>query len=152
MPEFALAFDGRIAAELRATGVPVHRLGVVHARNPLSVIRARRRLADVLAAGAYGAVACHMPWAQAIFAPVVRRAGVRNIFWMHGPATGRHWVERWAARTPPALAICNSHFTAATLPHLFPDTVSEVLYCPVEAIPASRQCGAERLAVRNEPE
>jgi glycosyltransferase involved in cell wall biosynthesis len=149
VPEFALAFDGRIAAELRATGVPVHRLDEVRARNPLSVIRARRRLADVLAAGAYGAVACHMPWAQAIFAPVVRRAGVRNIFWMHGPAARRHWTERWAARTPPDFAICNSRHTAATLPRLFPHTGAEVLYCPV-AIPAARQSAAERLAVRNE--
>jgi glycosyltransferase involved in cell wall biosynthesis len=148
-PEFALAFDGRIAAELRATGVPVHRLGAVRARNPLSVLRARRRLASLLAAERYGAVACHMPWAQAIFAPVVRRAGVPNIFWMHSDATGRHWVERWAARATPDLAICSSRFVATMLPALFPDTIAQVLYCPV-AIPAARQCAAERWAVRDE--
>ena len=148
-PEFALAFDGRIAAELRASGVPVHRLGEVRARNPLSVIRARRRLADLIAAERYGAVACHMPWAHAIFAPVARRAGVPLVFWMHGATAGRHWVERWAARTPPDLAICNSHFTASMLPHLFPNTAAEVLYCPV-AIPAARLNAAERLAVRDE--
>ncbi len=148
-PEFALAFDGRLASELRATGVPVHLLGAVRARNPLSVLRVRRRLARVLAAGQYGAVACHMPWAHAIFAPVVRRAGLPSIFWMHGDAIGRHWVERWAARTVPDLAICNSRFTAAMAPVLFPDAPSAVLYCPV-AIPASRQSAADRLAMRDE--
>ena len=148
-PEFALAFDGRIASELRETAVPVHLLGEVRARNPLSVFRARRRLASLLAAERYGAVACHMPWAQAIFGSVVSKARVREIFWMHSPAHRRHWVERWAARTSPDLAICNSRFTAATLPVLFPHTPAEVLYCPV-AIPAARRCARERIAVRDE--
>jgi glycosyltransferase involved in cell wall biosynthesis len=148
-PEFALAFDGRLAAELRETGVPVHQLGEVRMRNLLSVYRARRQLASLLAAERYGAVACHMPWSQAIFGPAVQRAGVPNIFWMHGPASGRHWTQ-WAARkTSPGLAICNSHFTAATLPALFPNTVAEVLYCPV-AIDACEHCAAERLATREE--
>ena len=147
--EFALAFDSRIALELRASGVPVHRLGEVRARNPLSVIRARRRLAELLAAERYGAVICHMPWAHAIFAPVVRRAGIALVFWMHGASSGRHWVERWAARTPPDLAMCNSRFTASMLPHIFPHTTAEVLYCPV-AIPASRLSAAEHLALRDE--
>jgi glycosyltransferase involved in cell wall biosynthesis len=147
-PEFALAFDSRIAAELRATGVPVHLLGAVRARNPLSVLRARRRLASLLVARPYGAVACHMPWAHALFAPVVRRAGVPDIFWMHTAATGHGWQERCAARTVPDLAICNSHFTAAMAPVLFPATAAAVLYCPV-AIPASRRGGAEALALRD---
>src|SRR5580704_8520560 len=85
-PEFALAFDQRLASELRATGVPVHRLGAVRVRNLRSVFRARQHLAALLAARHYDAVACHMPWAQAIFAPLARRAGVPNIFWMHGDA------------------------------------------------------------------
>jgi glycosyltransferase involved in cell wall biosynthesis len=143
-PEFALAFDGRLAFELRATGVPVHLLGAVRARNPVSVWRVRRRLASVLAAGHYGAVACHMPWAHAIFAPVVRRAGLSSIFWMHTTAGGRGWQERWAARTPPDIALCNSRFTAAMVPLLFPDTPSAVLYCPV-AISVSRNETAELL-------
>jgi len=148
-PEFALAFDGRIAAELRETGVPVHLLGEVRVRSPLSVLRARRRLASLLAAEPYGVVACHMPWAQAIFGSIARRAGVPNIFWMHGAASGRHWTQWAAARTSPDLAICNSRFTASTLPVLFPDTVAEVLYCPV-VIPVSRHRADERLAVRDE--
>ncbi len=43
--EFALAFDSRIASELHAIDAPVYQLGEVRARNPLSVFRARRRLA-----------------------------------------------------------------------------------------------------------
>lgn len=148
-PEFALSFEGRLAAELRTTGVPVHLLGAVRARNPLSVLRARRRLRRLLAAHRYGAVICHMPWAQAIFAPVVRRAGVPNIFWLHSETTGRHWTERWAARTAPDLALCSSRFTAAMLPVLFPRSRAELLYCPV-AVSASRQSAADRRAMRDE--
>ena len=147
-PEFALAFDGRLASELRATGVPVHLLGAVRARNPLAVFRARRRLAAILASGRYGAAACHMPWAHALFAPVVRRAGLRCIFWMHTALSGRGWQERWAARTPPDLAVCNSRFTAAMLPRLFPRVPAAVLYCPV-AKTASKADTAELIALRD---
>lgn len=148
-PEFALAFDGRLADELRMCGVPVHLLGEVRARYPWSVIRARRGLSRLLAGRAYTAAVCHMPWAHAAFAPAIRRAGVSNIFWMHTPAHGHHWTELRAARTTPQLAICNSRFTAATLPVLFPTTVAEVLHCPV-AIPPQRQPAAALQALRRE--
>ena len=149
--EFALAFEGQIASELRSIGVPVHRLGEVRARNPLSVIRARRRLGKLLRAERYRAVICHMPWAHAIFAGVVRRGGAPLVFWMHGASRGRHWTEWWARLTPPDLAICNSRFTASMLPKIFPRKSAQVLYCPL-AIPDSHPTTAENLALRDELE
>jgi glycosyltransferase involved in cell wall biosynthesis len=147
--EFALAFDARIAAELRASGATVHRLGAVRARYPLSVLRARRRLADLLAAERYRAVICHMPWAYALFAPTVRRVSIPLVFWMHGAPHG-HWTERWATlRKPPDLAICNSLFTGSKLPQIFPQRPAEIVYCPVD-ISAPRRSPAERLALRAE--
>jgi glycosyltransferase involved in cell wall biosynthesis len=146
--EFALAFDARIASELRASSATVHRLGAVRVRNPMSVLRARRRLADLLAANRYRAVICHMPWAHALFARTVRRARVPLVFWMHA-APSRHWTERSAARTPPDLAICNSLFIGAKLPQIFPQLAAEIVYCPVD-ISAPRLSSEERLALRGE--
>lgn len=146
--EFALAFDGRIAAELRASGALVHRLGEVRARYPMSVWRARRRLTELLAASRYRAVICHMPWAHALFARTVRRAHLPLVFWMHA-VPNRHWTERVAARTPPDLAICNSLFTGAKLPQIFPHRAAGIVYCPVE-ISATRLNSTERLALRAE--
>ena len=129
--EFALCFDGRIADELRSTGVQVHTLGEVRTRHPWTILRARKRLRDLLRERTFDAAACHMPWAQAIFGPIARAAGIPAIFWMHDIAQGRHWLERWSAQTAPTLAICNSRYTALTLAKLYPRTPSEILYAPV---------------------
>jgi glycosyltransferase involved in cell wall biosynthesis len=130
--EFALCFDGRLADELRNVGASLHWLGAAKARWPLTIIRARRTLRDVLRSHRFDAAICHMPWAQALFGPSVRECGVPLIFWMHDASTGRHWLERWARTRPPDLVLCNSHYTATSLPKLYPQRPHEVLYPPVE--------------------
>jgi glycosyltransferase involved in cell wall biosynthesis len=132
-PEFALCFDGRLHEELAGTGAPVHMLGQVRARNPFSVLRARRQLRGLLTERSADIVVCHMAWAQAMFGGVARTAAVPLVFWMHGATDARHWLERWASLTPPDLAICNSQFTARMLPLLYPHVVAEVVHCPVSA-------------------
>lgn len=130
-PEYALCFEGRLSRELRAEGVPVHLLGEVRVRHPWTVLGARRQLARVLARERYDAVICHAAWSMALLGPVVRRAGVPLAFYLHDATPGRHWLERWAARTRPDVALCNSHFTAATLPALYPDVAPQVEPPPV---------------------
>src|SRR5258705_6687354 len=130
-PEFALCFDGRLRKELAAAGVAVHQLGEVRARNPLSVLRARRRLREVLNTRSVDVVVCHLPWTQAIFGSVARSASVPLVFWMHGAANGRGWLERWASLNPPDSVICNSKYTAGSLPMIFSGGASEVIYIPV---------------------
>ena len=130
-PHFALCFEGRLSGELRALGAPVHSLGGVRVSRPSSVLRARAALRRLLAEERFDAAVCHLPWALAIFGPAVEAAGAPLVFWMHGFATGRHWTERWARRTPPALVICNSRATAATSRLLFPEVRAEVFYNPV---------------------
>lgn len=148
-PSFALCFEGRLSEELVASGAPMHQLGHVHASQPGSVLRARRMLLELLGQESFDAVICHAPWSLAIFGPVVRRARLPLVFWQHGPATGRHWTERWARRTPPDLVLCNSRFTAKTLPKLYPRTRAEVLYCPV-AFSEKKYSEKDRLAARAE--
>ena len=153
--EFAMCFAGQAEDELRAAGATVHRLGAVRIRRPLSVLRARRALRGLIGQRGFDAVICHSPWTQAIFGPVIRAARVTSIFWLHDVATGRHWLERWAARVVPDGAICTSRFTAASLPLIYPQQSSrvprvpcEVVYCPVAPAPDVSQ--ADRAAVRAE--
>ena len=148
-PEFALCFDGRLREELDASGVAVHLLGEVRARHPLSVLRARRRLRAVLNARSVDVVVCHLPWTQAILGPVARAAGIPLIFWMHGSMNGRTWLDRWAAMTPPDAAICNSKYTANSLPVIFPGVPSRVIYIPVTYSDQNRSA-QDRLEMRRE--
>lgn len=146
-PSFALCFEGELGKRLTEAGTPALFLGEARARNPWSVRRVRRAFEDELHRITYDAVICHAPWTLAMLGPAVERAGVPLVFWQHDAATGRHWVERWARRTRPRLVVCNSHFTAATLPTLFRDVPAEVVYCPV-APPSPRSWQDDRTQVR----
>lgn len=150
-PCFALCFPGRLSEQLGRLGTPSADLGVVQTRFPWQVWRARRRLARLLREQPVDVVICHMPWAHAIFGPVVQRAGLPLVYWMHDVAEGKHWIERWTARCPPDLAVCNSRFTAGSLGRLFPRGTPphEVIYCPVSA-PEGSGSPAERDVVRRE--
>jgi len=129
--EFALCFDGKLRELLVKTGVAVHSLGPTRTRNPLSVIRARRRLRAILEKRKPDVVSCHMPWALAMFGSTARAANIPLAFWMHGTAGGRHWLERWAKLTRPDIAICNSMYTAGTLPTLYPTLRAHMITYPV---------------------
>ena len=131
-PEFAVCFEGRLSRELRASGVPTHVLGAVRIRRPISIWQARRRLLALLEERRFDVVVCHMPWPQAIFAPVAKSVGVPQVFWMHD-AAGNHWLERWAARVRPDLVICNSSFTASSLHKIYPGLGPEIITYPIAA-------------------
>jgi glycosyltransferase involved in cell wall biosynthesis len=146
---FALCFDGRFRKELTAAGAPVYFLGNVRTRQPLSVRRARRSLKNLLRRELFDVVVTHSCWSQAIFGPSVRSESVPLVFYMHGPARGKHWLERWARRTMPDKVLCNSQFTAATLPHLYFGLHPEIVYCPV-APPQLQYSQASRSETRAE--
>ena len=94
-------------------------------------------------------VICHLPWTNAILGPSVRSAGIPLVFWMHGEVNGLSWLDRWAAMTPPDAAICNSRFTAETLPLIFPGVPSKVIYIPVASADLGRSAQS-RLEIRRE--
>ncbi len=149
-PHFALCFRGRLSDELAEEGVGVYHLADgVRIRNPASVWCARRALGTLLRRGEFDVVVCHGTWPHAILAPEVRSARVPLVCFLHDVPSGTHWLERWARLTPPDLAICNSHFTASTLPNLYPGVPVEVLHCPV-APPALQYSHADRIASRAE--
>jgi len=130
-PEFALCFEGRLSQELLETGVRVHQLGQARTRNPLSVWSARGRLRALLAKQPFDVVMCHMAWPMAMFGKTVRRSKLPLAFWAHDAAKGKHWLERWARRVPPDIVIGNSRYTQGTLPLLYPDAPSKIVFYPV---------------------
>ena len=147
-PHFALSFRGRLNDELAKAQAPVHFLGEVKASRPFSVIRARRDLKRLLTTNPFDFVICHSPWSLAVFGPTAKSLGLALVFWLHDEARGSHWTERWARWTRPVIAICNSHFTARTLPKIFPGINAQVIYCPVPPSAAFNE--ATRQKIRGE--
>ncbi|MDB4947849.1 MAG: glycosyl transferase family 1 [Gemmatimonadetes bacterium] len=135
-PVFALAFEGRVAGELRNAGGEVHVVGPTRLSRPVSVWRTRRRLSALLAAGGFDVALAHAPWSMAVYGPAVRRHALPLAFWMHDAVGAGDRVERRARRVRPALALCNSAFTASTLPRIYPDVPAEVVHPPVPPPPA----------------
>jgi glycosyltransferase involved in cell wall biosynthesis len=148
-PAFAVCFPGRLREELSVAGVPVHDLGPARVSRPWTVLAARRRLGRLLWRERFDVVVCHGAWPHALFGPVARRLGLPLVFWAHDVPTGRHWLERWARRTPPDLAIANSRATQEALRALFPRCRGEVIYPPVPAPPVLDRDSVRR-AVRAE--
>jgi glycosyltransferase involved in cell wall biosynthesis len=149
--EFALCFEGRLSRELAATGAGVHQLGPVRLSRPQTARRARTALSQLLGGDGtrrFDRVICHAPWSQAILGGIAKRCGVPLAFWAHDRMTGCHWTERLARRNVPDLVICNSHYTASTLPALYPEAPSAVVYAPVA--PANPQPAAVRRRLRQE--
>jgi glycosyltransferase involved in cell wall biosynthesis len=132
-PQFGVCFPGRLRDELAAAGVPVHDLGAVRVSRPWTVLRARRRLRRVIREQRIDVVVTHASWPHAVFAHAVRRGGARLVNMLHDAPAGRHWAERWAARTPPDRVIANSRFTAASAGLVYPGVEVEVCYLPVAA-------------------
>ena len=148
-PAVALCFEGRLSAELEATGVAFHRLPEVRASRPHTIRRARRALAKVIESGQFDRVVCHAAWSQALFGGVVKRAKVPLVFWAHEAATGAHWTERIARRVRPDLMIGNSRYTADSLGRLYGDVPAIVLTYPIDTS-ACVLTAAERGALRQE--
>ncbi|HEV2904630.1 MAG TPA: glycosyltransferase family 4 protein [Pyrinomonadaceae bacterium] len=146
---FALCFEGRLRDELDECGVPLHDLGYVRIRQPLSVRRARQAFGNLLRDVAFDAVICQSAWSHALFGPVARTAGVPLITWIHGIPDRDSWLEQWARRTPADLTICNSEFTAQLFRKSAPAARVEVLHCPV-APPAQSFSKGNRARVRTE--
>ena len=111
----ALCFEGQIAEELRAAGIEPFMLGNVRLRRADQVLRGRRALRHLLDRGSFDAMVCHQPWPHVVFGPVATAKQIPLVLWLHMASQG-HWLDRLAWRVRPDMVICNSHFTALTVP------------------------------------
>ena len=151
-PHFVLCFEGRLSSELHDLGTPARILGPVRMRFPWTISRARRKLRRVIDELRPDVAICHMPWNLAVFGPIFAGKDIPLVFWMHDRALGKHWIERWASWMPPNLVICNSRFTANSLPCLFPRRTlpHEVIYCPIRSPRHAANGANPRLTIRDE--
>jgi glycosyltransferase involved in cell wall biosynthesis len=134
--EFGFCFDGKAAAELRQLGCAAHLFGAARLSRPWTVLAARRRLRQLLAGTSYDAVVCHETWVHTLFAPEVHRLGIPLVFWAHDRHTGAGgWLKRLARRQRPDRVVCNSRYSAETMPAFFPGVPCTVIYCPVAPPP-----------------
>jgi len=148
-PHFALSFEGRLANELRGSGVGVHMLGNVRVSRPWTVLKVRRQLVKLLRQEGFDLVICHSCWPQAIFGPAVKSQQLPLVFWCHDTPKGRHWLEQWASQIRPDLTIANSRYTLAAVPKLYPGIRSETVYIPVVCPDIPERAGV-RSSVRAE--
>ena len=130
-PHFGVCFPGRLQDELVAAGVPVYELGPVRLSRLWTVLRARWRLRRILRDTKFDVAVTHGSWPHVVFAPEVKRAGVRLVYAVHDHLSPQHWLNRWAARTPPDAVVANSRFTVATAQSVFPNIAASVVYPPV---------------------
>lgn len=144
--DVAVAFDARLARELRNAGVSPCVLGGARFSRPDTVWRARRALRKALTSQGYDAVIAHAPWSTVLAAPSARRAGVPCLCWIHDAPRGEQWPERRMARTPPDRFICNSEYTAALVAQWMPAVPRTVIHPPV----LTSTAGADRADVRRE--
>jgi glycosyltransferase involved in cell wall biosynthesis len=134
--EFALSFRGRLSDELHRVGAVVHDLGEARLRAPWTILRSRRRLAEVVERGNFDAVVCHAAWCQSLFGSVARKAALR-VFWLHDAPRGTDRFERLARLSRPDLCIANSRFSASTLDTIYPGIPLSVQYYPIDVdVPA----------------
>ena len=76
-------------------------------------------------------VVAHAFWPHAVFAPVVRRAGVRLVHFIHGRRTAGTGWSGWRAAPCPTWSSPSSHFTAVSVRNVFPKARVESWHLPV---------------------
>jgi glycosyltransferase involved in cell wall biosynthesis len=128
--QVALCFSGAVADALAAAGASVSIIGAVRLSRLGTVRRGRSALRALLQQVNPDVVLVHQPWTQAIFGGTVKRLGYPLVTWMHAPAQG--WLSRAAALHHPAAIVCNSTFTAASIPRAYRFVPHAVIHCPSE--------------------
>jgi glycosyltransferase involved in cell wall biosynthesis len=133
-PEFALCFEGRLSANIRKTGAPLHVFSICpRFSRPWTILLVRAQLQKLLKQQQYDVVICHSFWVQAIFGAVVKAEKIPLVSRIPDLPTGKHWLERLAKRARPDLVISNSVFTTTAIPNLYPDVPCRVVYNPLTA-------------------
>jgi glycosyltransferase involved in cell wall biosynthesis/GT2 family glycosyltransferase len=142
---FALVYPGKLADELRARNAFVDVVGPARAARPLSVLRARRRLATLIGLFGVDVVVCHGAWIQALFGAGLSKLGVTVVAWLHSVPRKRSWEERLARHFKPDLVVYNSRYTARCCRNDYAGVPSRVLYPALEKLPAETSEPRERV-------
>jgi glycosyltransferase involved in cell wall biosynthesis len=128
---FALAYEGRLSEELREAGAPVASLAAARLSRPWTAWKSRRDANRLMREARPDVAICHSDWSQALYGPAAQKLGIPLVRWVHGPLSGLTWLERLAARVPPAAFVCTSEFTRATVDRFYPGALAAVVHPPV---------------------
>jgi glycosyltransferase involved in cell wall biosynthesis len=131
-PHFAVCYEGRLSAELMATGAAVHRLSTVRISRPWTIWQGRSALREVIRRVGIDVVVCHSAWPLAVFGPAARREHVPLVLWVHGCPSRSSWLERWALWNTPSWSIFNSRFVQGEMSRCYPKVLGTCVYVPVE--------------------
>jgi len=132
--QFALGATGKFSDALAALGAAPVVIGLPRFARPWTLWSARAQLALLLRRQPADVAIVHSLWTLAVWGPALRAAGVPIVLYAHSPSPGPAWLERRARRTPPALVIANSRYTAD---HLVPALASlpcEVIHPPLTLV------------------
>ncbi len=141
--DFALCFEDRIAAELRDAGAEPLMLGPVHASQPLSIYRARKKISDLCRSVRFDATVVHSAWSLSLLAA----AGPRPLVLYQHDLAGGHWFSRLPRHTRPDVVIANSAFTASTIHSTYSGVPVRTVHPPVE-LQASLLSAEQRRQIR----
>lgn len=130
--DFAMCFDGPVAASLRKIGVPPAIVGGVRLTRPDQLWQARRRFSAVLARVSPDVVVTTSPWSHVVFAPAVRSAGLPLVLWLHDIISASSMLGYLASRHKPDMLICDSNFCASEASPVFPDVPVRTVYYAVQ--------------------
>ncbi len=130
--EFAVWWDGDLAATLCAAGRRVHVLGPSRWRRPWTVARAQARFAGAVLRGRPDVVVTHGGWAHAMVGPVARALGRRLVHFVHGVPGRPTWLERAAMAVVPDLVLANGLVVARALSSSRVRCPMAVQRCPIE--------------------
>lgn len=144
--QVAIAYEGRLATELRARGHEPVMLGDVRLSRPWTVLTARRTLNEWMKANRVDRVVAHGGWPLAIFGACARRASVRLQWFLHN-AFDDNWLDQLAVRAKPDVVLGCSKFVVESARKAFPHVPSHVAWLPLNIHPAK---DGDRVAARQE--
>jgi len=151
-PSVCFLRDGPLVETCRALGVPTFLLPGVRMRDLLAMRRTVRALTDIVRATSADLVHSVGAWAHCLGGPAGRRCRRPAVWWQHGGASWRHWLDVRAALTRATMIIANSDFTAGVQHRVNPRrvpirTVHYGTRLPVEPRERRRGRGRSRLGI-----
>ena len=129
---FLVTSHGRLESELRDRGASVEYVGEVRLRNPVAVVRTRRRVRDAIRRFSPDVVIAHDTWPLVVMGPAVRQRPL--VFYQHMRASGS-FLERLLPRRLVTAVFCTSAFVAESAGALLPGVPTSVVRCTVLAPP-----------------